>query len=58
MRIICKYRHGSEDSVDNDVIYITDSPPSFRDAQFFCAGGKEVGENRNIAVIRGGIVVW
>ncbi len=46
--------HGSEDSTDLDRVYFFDEKPSFRACQSFCA---ESEENRNIAVVRGGVVV-
>lgn len=49
-----RYIHGSGDSTDLDVVYIMDEMPSFVDCQHFCA--MDSAENRNIAVIRDGVV--
>lgn len=48
-----RYFHGSKDSLDNDVYYVFDSLPSFRDCQEFCSSKEE---NRNIITIKDGIV--
>ncbi len=49
MNIIKYFSHGSEDSVDKDIVYIVDKMPSFTDCQAFCSLQDE---NRNIAVIK------
>jgi len=50
------YKHGSEDSIDNDVIYILDKMPEDKEVcRKFCA--EDESENRNIAVIKDGVVV-
>ncbi len=51
MKILAKYLHGSEDSIDVDVVYIVDALPNFEDCRKFCSGNKE--ENRNLATIKG-----
>jgi hypothetical protein len=48
-----KYIHGSEDSLDKDVIYVFDGMPSFKECQELCASKEE---NRNIIVVQNGIV--
>jgi len=50
-----KYTHGSEDSLDNDVYYVFDSLPSYRECQKFCS--EDPDENRNIIVVNDGVVV-
>ena len=56
MEILARYIHGSEDSIDCDVIYIVDKVPSQREAPLFCTDNLD--ENRNIAVIEDGRIVW
>jgi len=51
-----KYIHGSEDSTDVDVMYIVDDIPDRADATRFCSDNSV--ENKNIAVVRDGVVVW
>jgi len=49
MRILYKYIHGSEDSVDLDVCYIVDKlPKTIKECQEFC---RHPIENRNLATI-------
>ena len=54
MRLIAKYVHGSEDSLDTDVLYVVDQLPSFQECQQLCANKEE---NVNLVVIENGIVV-
>lgn len=51
-----KYIHGSADSTDVDVMYIFDEIPAREDATRFCSDNSI--ENKNIAVVRDGVVVW
>ncbi|MDA1674980.1 hypothetical protein [Bacillus cereus group sp. TH152-1LC] len=51
---IVKYRHGSEDSLDIDVVYVFEKMPTFQECQEFCSDKQE---NRNIMVIENGTVV-
>lgn len=51
-----RYIHGSEDSLDLDVIYVFESIPTFKEAQSFCSLDEI--ENRNIVVIEDGKVIW
>lgn len=48
-----RYIHGSEDSIDVDVIYVFDKMPDFNECKKFCAMTEE---NRNIITIEDGIV--
>ena len=48
-----KYIHGSEDSIDTDVVYVVDKLPSLQECKKFCSDKEE---NRNICVINNGIV--
>ena len=50
-----KYRHGSSDSTDVDVVYVFDEIPDRQEALAFCSSKEE---NRNIVVIQNGVVVW
>lgn len=50
-----RYVHGSEDSLDLDVIYVFPNIPSFSEAKIFCS---DKIENRNIIVIEDGKVIW
>lgn len=50
-----RYVHGSEDSLDVDVIYLVEKQPSFQEAKMFCADKQE---NRNIATIQDGVINW
>lgn len=54
MEILARYIHGSADSRDSNVLYIVDDMPSEREAPVFCNG--DPGENRNVAVVREGVV--
>lgn len=56
MEYLARYIHGSEDSTDCDVIYIVDKVPSPRKAPLFCTDNQD--ENRNIAVIEDGRILW
>lgn len=47
-------RHGSHDSTDIDVVYVFDRKPGLLECHRFCA---ESEENRNIMVVRDGVVV-
>lgn len=49
-----RYIHGSADSTDLDVVYVFEEMPSREECQAFCRDTD--GENRNIIVIRGGVV--
>lgn len=49
-----RYIHGSEDSIDIDVFYVFDAIPDMQECKRFCYD--ENGENRNIIVIKDGIV--
>ena len=49
-----RYIHGSGDSTDLDVMYVFDEMPSFKACYDFCCA--DPGENRNIIVVRDGIV--
>ena len=40
MEIIARYIHGSQDSIDRDVLYIVDRLPSFGDCVDFLCGGQ------------------
>ncbi len=51
---IIRYIHGSEDSVDKDVIYVFDALPALSDCKSFCDGNGD--ENGNIIVVKDGIV--
>jgi len=53
--IIARYIHGSEDSTDLDVVYITDILPEFQKCKSFCDKNPD-GENRNLAVITDGAI--
>ena len=50
-----RYVHGSEDSTDVDVLYIVDELPEFHECKSFCDMNEE-SENRNIAVIKDGVI--
>ena len=54
MNILARYNHGSEDSVDCDVLYIADSLPSQQECAAFCSADRS--ENRNLAVVSDGVV--
>ena len=56
MNILARYIHGSGDSTDLDVLYITDEIPDHIQCKSFC--DEDPAENRNLAVTRDGIVVW
>lgn len=49
-----RYIHGSADSVDLDTVYVFEEMPALPQCQQFCQSS--TGENRNIIVIRDGIV--
>lgn len=51
-----RYIHGSADSTDLDVMYIFDSIPTRADATRFCSDNSI--ENKNVAVVKDGVVVW
>lgn len=53
MNIIAKYIHGSENSIDTDVMYVVDELPSLQECKVFCS---DKDENRNLIVIEDGIV--
>lgn len=53
MKILGSYIHGSEDSLDRDVVYIVDELPTFTECQEFCSGHEE---DRNLMVIKDGTV--
>lgn len=53
MEIIAKYIHGSENSLDTDVMYVVDELPSLQECKTFCS---DKVENRNLIVIEDGIV--
>lgn len=53
MNIIAKYIHGSENSLDTDVMYVVDELPSLQECKVFCS---DKDENRNLIVIEDGIV--
>lgn len=55
MTILARYIHGSEDSRDCDVIYIVDKIPSIQESAEFC--NADPSENRNIAIIKDGVIV-
>jgi hypothetical protein len=55
MKIIAKYIHGSEDSIDVDVYYVIDKISTFNEAKKFCDSDTE--ENVNIIEIDNGKVV-
>lgn len=48
-----KYIHGSEDSLDVDILYVFDEMPTFTECQKFCSNTEE---NRNIIVVKNGVV--
>jgi len=48
-----KYIHGSEDSLDIDVLYVAEKMPSFSECQKFCS---DIEENRNIVTINNGTI--
>lgn len=50
------YRHGSEDSLDDDAYIILDSIPTFQEAKRFCDSQKEL--NANVLVIEDNKVIW
>ncbi len=52
--ILARYVHGSEDSLDTDVVYIIDRMPDYNTCQDFCSSTEE---NRNLAVLRDGEIV-
>lgn len=54
MKILARYIHGSQDSIDCDVVYIVDEMPTAQDCAAFCSA--DPSENRNLAVVRNGIV--
>ncbi|AEO93467.1 gp208 [Bacillus phage G] len=49
-----KYVHGSEDSLDVDVLYVFDKMPFSAACKEFCS---DTNENRNIIVVESGIVI-
>ena len=51
---IIRYIHGSEDSTDEDIIYVFDSLPSTVECKKFCDG--QGYKNGNIIVIKNGVV--
>ena len=51
------FRHGSPDSTDRDVVYVAAYLPPARDCHAFCDLGLAVGEDRNVVVVRDGVVV-
>ena len=51
----CAQVHGSEDSLDLDVVYVVPVMPAVRDCHAFCADDPD--ENRNLVVLRDGVVV-
>ena len=55
MKILARYVHGSEDSLDTDVIYIVDELPPLNECAEFCNSNDA--ENRNLAIVRDGVVV-
>lgn len=54
MSNLCRYIHGSEDSVDLDVVYVFNELPERQQCTEFCLADKN--ENRNIITIVDGIV--
>ncbi len=54
MNILARYVHGSSDSVDCDVLYITDRLPTMQECAVFCSADRS--ENRNLAVVSDGVV--
>lgn len=50
MKILGKYIHGSEDSIDTNVYYLVDEVPSFAESKKFC--DSIVGENANLISIK------
>lgn len=50
-----RFRHGSADSTDVDVVYVWEEKPSPEECKRFCSA--DPGENRNLVVVRGGVVV-
>jgi len=50
---LIRYVHGSEDSLDLDVLYVFEKMPDFSESQSFCS---DKVENRNIITIENGIV--
>lgn len=55
MDILARYVHGSPDSRDLDVVYIVDEMPPLGECPAFCSADPM--ENRNLAVIRDGVIV-
>jgi hypothetical protein len=56
MDIIARYVHGSEDSTDLDVIYVTNIIPEMAECVPFC--NEDPNENRNLATVENGIISW
>lgn len=54
MLIKAWYRHGSEDSLDDDIYYVVDKITSFNDAKSFCDSVTE--QNVNIITIDNGLI--
>lgn len=48
-----RLRFGSEDSIDEDVLYVFESMPSFANCQAFCGQGED---NRNIVTVVNGVI--
>lgn len=55
MKILARYVHGSEDSLDTDVIYIVDELPPLKECAEFC--NSNAAENLNLATVRDGVIV-
>ncbi len=54
MKILARYVHGSEDSLDTDVYYVFDEMPDFNECKKFCS--EDSTENRNIICVKDGYV--
>ena len=48
-----RLRFGSQDSIDEDVLYVFETMPSFSECQSFCGEGDD---NRNIVVVVDGVI--
>jgi hypothetical protein len=51
--IVAKYRHGSKDSVDIDVVFVMENVPSHKDCLQFV---QDEQEDRNIITLKDGVV--
>lgn len=58
MKVIARYVHGSEDSLDEDVVYVVDHmPETIEECKEFCSAPERADENANMCEIKDGHVV-